>query len=105
MCQLYLRCNQQLQQWLPDSHDVAPAAGSASKAEEAGGSDMQSAVELQWEDRTVQQCLELCSNVDLVYKLLIQEIQPVLGRLPLLLPFSCLRSYLACLLFCVCLFP
>ena len=41
---------------------------------------------LQWEDASVQQCLDLCSNVDLVYKLLIQEIQPVSSKLHLLLP-------------------
>ena len=33
-----------------------------------------------WQDAAVQQCLKLCSSVDLVYKLLIQDIQPVLGE-------------------------
>lgn len=46
--------------------------------------------EARWADVTVQQCLDLCSNVDLVYKLLIQEIQPVLGKQ--LLPGSYHRS-------------
>lgn len=36
--------------------------------------------EARWADGTVQQCLDLCCSVDLVYKLLIQEIQPVLGK-------------------------
>ena len=42
-------------------------------------------------DGAVQQCLKLCSSVDLVYKLLIQDIHPVLGMLP---------SLSACLLIC-----
>ena len=33
-----------------------------------------------WLDGAVQQCLKLCSNVDLVYKLLLHEIHPVLGK-------------------------
>ena len=37
--------------------------------------------EARWADATVQQCLNLCSNVDMIYNLLIQEIQPVLGKL------------------------
>ncbi|DBB18625.1 TPA: Baculoviral IAP repeat-containing protein 6 [Trebouxia sp. C0006] len=42
-------------------------------------SDTLEGAEARWADVTVQQCLDLCSNVDLVYKLLIQEIQPVLA--------------------------
>ncbi len=41
---------------------------------------MSTGAEARWADGTVQQCLDLCSSVDLVYKLLIQEIQPVLGE-------------------------
>lgn len=43
--------------------------------------------EVRWADGTVQQCLDLCCSVDLVYKLLIQETQPVLGKQ--LLPVTC----------------
>lgn len=37
--------------------------------------------EARWADRNVQHCLDLCTSVDLLHKLLIQEIQPVLGKL------------------------
>ena len=64
---------------------------------------------LQWEDPAVQQCLDLCSNVDLVYKLLIQEIQPVSSKLHLLSSLAyCLRAFcgllyrtLLCIFFCL----
>ncbi|KAL0043350.1 hypothetical protein WJX79_002441 [Trebouxia sp. C0005] len=48
-------------------------------------SDALEGAEVRWADGTVQQCLDLCCSVDLVYKLLIQETQPVLaaaGPLP-----------------------
>ena len=47
-----------------------------------------------WLDGAVQQCLKLCSNVDLVYKLLIQDIHPVLGKSTLLLLFVLMPSVL-----------
>ena len=37
--------------------------------------------EARWADCNVQQCLDLCTSVDLLHKLLVQEIQPVLGEL------------------------
>ena len=49
-----------------------PSASSA-------GPDLLSDAEARWADVTVQQCLDLCSNVELIYRLLIQEVQPVLG--------------------------
>ena len=55
-------------------------------------SDLQDEAEAQWADATVQQCLDLCSNVDMVYKLLIQEIQPVLGPSSRFLSLQCLSS-------------
>ncbi|KAL0040998.1 hypothetical protein WJX77_001679 [Trebouxia sp. C0004] len=42
-------------------------------------SDTLEGAEARWANGTVQQCLDLCCSVDLVYKLLIQEIQPVLA--------------------------
>ncbi|KAL3146802.1 hypothetical protein ABBQ38_014781 [Trebouxia sp. C0009 RCD-2024] len=53
------------------SADDNPSASSA-------GPNLLGEAEARWADATVQQCLDLCSNVDLVYKLLIQDIHPVL---------------------------
>ena len=63
-------------------------AGDGAGPSSAGINSMAMAVhpDSRWLDGAVQQCLKLCSSVDLVYKLLIQDIHPVLGVLPLLPP-------------------
>ena len=66
-----------------------PLAGSGAAQNPSASSaipDLLGEAEARWADTTVQQCLDLCSNVDLIYKLIIQEIQPVLGKLPSFLP-------------------
>lgn len=60
---------------------VLPPGGEAGSSE-AGSHDpaLLAYKDCRWQNTAVQQCLQLCSSVDLVYKLLIQDIQPVLGE-------------------------
>ena len=71
------------------SHSPSPVAGSGAALNPPASSatpDLLAEAEARCADTTVQQCLDLCSNVDLIYKLLIQEVQPVLSKLRSLLP-------------------
>ena len=69
-----------------DPHSPSPVAGSGAASNPSASSassatpDLLGDAEARWADTAVLQCLDLCSNVDLIYKLLIQEIQPVLRK-------------------------
>lgn len=66
------------------AYSISDFVGSRAEAQASASSanpDLHAQQEERWADPTVQHCLDLCSDVNLVYKLLIQEIQPVLGNL------------------------
>ena len=73
---------------MAETHRCRMIAGDGAGPSSASNDSTATAVDpdSRWLDGAVQQSLKLCSSVDLVYKLLIQDIHPVLGVLPSLSP-------------------